>query len=88
MKSTLINQLLYIKFPPIHWTITITSISPEPCNSHVEGWHSRVKEVSSKPHPNIYMWIEYTQREDWRQWPRPRFRASGYIIWRAYRPSL
>jgi len=91
MKLTLINRLSYIKFLPIHWTIIITSISPEPCNSHVEGWHSRVKEVSSKLHPNIYTWIERTQREDQRQWPRPRFRASSYIVWRrrrAYRPSL
>ena len=25
-------------------------------NNHVEGWHSRMKKVIGKPHPNIFAW--------------------------------
>ena len=32
-------------------------------NNHVEGWHSRIKKIISKPHPNIYSWVEFSQRE-------------------------
>ena len=33
-------------------------------NNNVEGWHSRIKKIISKPHPNIFAWIEFIQREE------------------------
>ena len=33
-------------------------------NNHVEGWHSRIKKIISTPHPNIYSWVEFIQREE------------------------
>ncbi len=33
-------------------------------NNHVEGWHSRVKKVVGKPHPNIYELIDVIKKED------------------------
>ena len=33
-------------------------------NNHIEGWHSRIKKIISKPHPNIYSWVEFIQREE------------------------
>jgi len=47
-------------FPPIHWNY-FNQHQPR-TNNHSEGWHSRMKKVISKPHPNVYTWIEYIQR--------------------------
>ena len=33
-------------------------------NNHIEGWHSRIKKIIGKPHPNIYTWVEFIQREE------------------------
>ena len=33
-------------------------------NNNVEGWHARMKKVITKPHPNIFTWIEFIQREE------------------------
>ena len=33
-------------------------------NNHVEGWHSRLKKVVGKPHPNIYEIIDVFKREE------------------------
>ena len=33
-------------------------------NNHVEGWHSRLKKVVGKPHPNIYEIIDVLKREE------------------------
>ena len=33
-------------------------------NNHVEGWHSQIKKIINKPHPNIYSWVEFIQREE------------------------
>ena len=49
-------------FPPIHWNY-FNQHQPR-TNNNVEGWHSRMKKVISKPHPNIFAWIEYIQREE------------------------
>lgn len=49
-------------FPPIHWNY-FNQHQPR-TNNHVEGWHSRMKKVISRPHPNIFSWIEYIQREE------------------------
>ena len=49
-------------FPPIHWNY-FNQHQPR-TNNHVEGWHSRMKKVISKPHPNIFAWIDYIQREE------------------------
>ena len=46
-------------FPPIHWNY-FNQHQPR-TNNHVEGWHSRMKKVISKPHPNIFVYI---QREE------------------------
>ena len=35
-----------------------------PTNNHVEGWHSRLKKVVGKPHPNIYEIIDVFKREE------------------------
>ena len=32
--------------------------------NNVEGWHSRMKKVITKLHPNIFAWIEFIQREE------------------------
>ena len=48
--------------PPIHWNY-FNQHQPR-TNNNVEGWHSRMKKVISKPHPNIFAWIEYIQREE------------------------
>ena len=51
-------------FPPIHWNY-FNQHQPR-TNNHVEGWHSRMKKVICKPHPNIFAWIKYMyiQREE------------------------
>ena len=66
-KSRWANRILHChlakwNFPPIHWNY-FNQHQPR-TNNHVEGWHSRMKKVISKPHPNIYTWIEYIQREE------------------------
>ena len=33
-------------------------------NNDVEGWNSRMTKVITKPHPNIFAWIEFIQREE------------------------
>ena len=33
-------------------------------NNHVEGWHSRLKKVVGKAHPNVYEIIEVFQNEE------------------------
>ena len=33
-------------------------------NNHVEGWHSRLKKVVGKPHPNIYEIIDVFKKEE------------------------
>ncbi len=33
-------------------------------NNHVEGWHSRLKKVVGKAHPNIYELVEVIKSED------------------------
>ncbi len=33
-------------------------------NNHVEGWHSRMSNIIRKPHPNVYSWVEFMQREE------------------------
>ena len=36
-----------------------------PCtNNNVEGWHSRLKKVVGKPHPNLYEIIDVFKREE------------------------
>ena len=32
-------------------------------NNHVEGWHSHLKRIVGKPHPNIYECVQVFQRE-------------------------
>jgi hypothetical protein len=49
------------KFPFIHWNF-FNQHQPR-TNNHVEGWHSRMNKVISKPHPNIFAWIEYERRQ-------------------------
>ena len=33
-------------------------------NNYVEGWHSRLKKVVGKPHPNMYEIIDVFKREE------------------------
>ena len=33
-------------------------------NNNVEGWHSRLKKVVGKPHPNLYEIIDVFKREE------------------------
>ena len=33
-------------------------------NNHDEGWHSRLKKVVEKPHPNIFELIEVIKKEE------------------------
>ena len=33
-------------------------------NNYVEGWHSRLKKVVGKPHPNIFELIEIIKKEE------------------------
>ncbi len=33
-------------------------------NNHVEGWHSRLKKIVGKAHPNIYELVEVIQKEE------------------------
>ena len=33
-------------------------------NNHMEGWHSRLKKVVGKPHPNIYELVDVIKREE------------------------
>ena len=49
-------------FPLIHWNY-FNQQHPR-TNNNVEGWHSRMKKIISKPHPNIFSWIEFIQREE------------------------
>lgn len=32
-------------------------------NNHVEGWHSRLKRIVDKPHPNIFEIVDVIKRE-------------------------
>ena len=49
-------------FPPLHWNY-FNQHQPR-TNNNVEGWHSRMKKIISKPHPNIFAWIKFVQREE------------------------
>ena len=49
-------------FPPNHWKYFNQHMHRT--NNNVEGWHSRMKKVITKPHSNIFAWIEYIQREE------------------------
>jgi hypothetical protein len=33
-------------------------------NNYVEGWHSRLKKVVGKPHPNIFELIKVMKKEE------------------------
>ena len=33
-------------------------------NNHVEGWHTRLKKVVGKPHPNVFELIEVIKKEE------------------------
>ena len=38
-------------------------------NNHVEGWHSRLKRIVGKPHPNILnMWRSWTRSRQQQRW--------------------
>ena len=32
-------------------------------NNHVEGWHSRLKRIMGKPHPNIFEIVDVVRKE-------------------------
>ena len=32
-------------------------------NTHLEGWHNRMKRIAKKAHPNLYEVLELFQRE-------------------------
>ena len=58
ISATWVNE----NFPPLHWNY-FNQHQPR-TNNNVEGWHSRMKKINSKPHPNIFAWIEFIQREE------------------------
>ena len=48
-------------FPPNHWNY-FNQHMPR-TNNNVEGWHSRMTEVITKSHPNIFARIEFIRGE-------------------------
>ena len=60
------HQLLWVswldgKFPP--WTRNYFASDGPRTNNHLEGWHNRVKLISTRAHPHLWEFIELVQKE-------------------------
>ena len=48
-------------YPPSLWNVFETKSART--NNHIEGWHSKLKKVVGKAHPNVYEIVEILKRE-------------------------
>ena len=56
------STLLVGSYPPASlWNVFETKSART--NNHIEGWHSKLKKVVGKAHPNVYEIVEIFKRE-------------------------
>ena len=56
-------------------------------NNHVEGWHSRLKRIVGKPHPNIFEIMDVIKREQAAtemKLEQYAAGATGYVVYNIY----
>ena len=63
------------------------SYDGSPTNSHLEGWHNRLKRIVKKSHPNIYELIDVFKREQAATEVTCQQLETGVILppWKKYR---
>ena len=48
-------------YPPVTWNVH--DLSSYRTNNHIEGWHSKLKKVVGKAHPNVFEIVRVFQME-------------------------